>query len=135
MDFVHNLHGKGKTIKLIEIMLKNIFDDTVWGSKNHKRNTDKLNSISHSTNENVDKGNKHDKFGENTCRDLQYRVYKILLQTNNERAETTAGKWTKVMTKQFTGRKRPKTYQACDKSSNISNWKSGPENNNTLHAN
>lgn len=39
------------------------------------------------------------------------------------------------MTKQFTGRKRPKTYQACDKSANISNQKSGHENNkNTLHA-
>ena len=73
-----------------------------------RRNTDKLDSISHSTNENIDKGNKHDKFGENTCKDLQYRVYKILLQTNKERAETTAGKWPKVMTKQFTGRKRPK---------------------------
>lgn len=63
-------------------MLKNIFDDIVWEAKIIRRNTDKLDSISHSTNENIDKGNKHDKFGENTCKDLQYRVYKILLQTN-----------------------------------------------------
>lgn len=99
-----------------------------------RRNTDKPDSVNHSTNENIDKGNKYDKFGENTCKDIQYRVYKKLIQTNKGRAETTAGKWAKVMTQQFTGRKRPKTYQACDKSSNISNQKSGHENNNTLHA-
>lgn len=78
----------------------------------------------HSTNKSIDKGNRHDRLRENTCRDLLYEYISYLYKSTREVQELQQ-KMGQGYEQAIHGKGNPKGEQACDESSNLSKEKSG----------